>query len=194
MNPLSKGNAPTNNSLDGERAGLRVAQDRLAVRVAIALGGNLGDTRQILSDAVKALDEVAGLDVSATSRLYKTAPVGPPQPDYLNACVLADTTLAPSALLVQLLAIEQQFGRVRKERWGARSLDLDLLFFGDQVIDAPLLTVPHPRLHERAFVLFPLADVSPDWSHPILGKTTMQLLTQLSANGPTHGVEQISAL
>lgn len=175
-------------------AGSVLTQEGKAIQVAIALGGNLGNTRQILADAVIALDASAGIAVSAKSRLYKTAPIGPPQPDYLNACVLADTTLTPRSLLVQLLAIENQFGRVRAERWGARSLDLDLLFFGDQVIDLPRLTVPHPRLHKRAFVLVPLADISPDWSHPIFGKTTVQLLAQLSAHQPIRGVEQIASL
>jgi len=165
---------------------------RGAVGVAIALGGNLGNTQQVLFDAIKVLHSSSGIAVTAESAFYKTSPIGPPQPDYLNACVLADTTLAPKALLARLLAIENQFGRVRKERWGARSLDLDLLFFGDQIIDFPQLTVPHPRLHERAFVLVPLADISPNWPHPVFGKTTVQLLNQLSADGSIKGVEQIS--
>lgn len=161
------------------------------VRVAIALGANLGNAQQTLCDAVQVIDAAAGISVSAQSRFYRTAPVGPPQPDYINACILAHTTLTPRALLAQLLDIETQFGRVRKVRWGARSLDLDLIFYGDQIIDLPRLVVPHPRLHERAFVLVPLADVSPEWSHPILGKTTQQLLGQLSDNQPIRGVEQI---
>ena len=170
---------------------LPVKCSKRAVRSAIALGGNLGNTQQILFEAVKAIDSSAGISVLAESPLYRTAPVGPPQPDYLNACILVDTTLSPRALLDQLLAIENQFGRVRTQRWGARSLDLDLLFFGEQVIEFPHLTVPHPRLHERAFVLVPLADISPDWPHPIFGKTISQLLTQLSLDGPLQGVEQI---
>jgi len=121
------------------------------------------------------------------SHFYKTAPVGPPQPDYLNACILIETTLPPRSLLHHLLAIENQFGRVRQVRWGARSLDLDLLLYGNQIVDTPGLTVPHPRLHERAFVLVPLMDIAPDWPHPIFRKTVSQLLDQL----PVSGVERL---
>lgn len=165
------------------------ASDRV-VQAAIALGGNLGNTRQILSQAVQTVDSLAGINVLAKSHLYRTAPIGPPQPDYINACILASTALTPRALLEHLLSIENQFGRVRKERWGARSLDLDLIFYGDQIIDMPKLTVPHPRLHERAFVLVPLADISPNWSHPVFEKTTTQLLDELAKECEIPGNEQ----
>ena len=158
-------------------------------RVAIALGGNLGDSQRILSEAISAIDCVPSIEVVARSPFYRTAPVGPPQPDYINACITAETSLSPIALLHQLLSIENQFGRVRKERWGARSLDLDLLFYGDRVIDVLGLTVPHPRLHKRPFVLVPLADIAPDWPHPVFQQTTKQLLSQL----PIAGVERLSA-
>ncbi len=158
------------------------------VKCAIALGGNLGDSRRILAEAVRAIDNQNEISVLARSPLYKTAPIGPPQPDYLNACILIETTLAPRALLNQLLKIENQFGRVRQERWGARSLDLDILLFGNQIIDAPGLTVPHPRLHERAFVLVPLVEIAPDWPHPIFDKTIAQLLGLL-AKAPIDGIE-----
>ncbi len=157
------------------------------VRAAIALGGNLGDSQRILPAAIAAIDREPGIGVIARSPLYKTAPVGPPQPDYLNACVVVETVLAPRSLLHQLLAIETRFGRIRQERWGARSLDLDLLLFGEQIIDLPGLTVPHPRLHERSFVLVPLKDIASDWPHPIFGKTIAQLLAQL----PVDGVERL---
>ena len=155
---------------------------------AIALGGNLGNSRRILSEAIARLGQTAQIEVTARSHFYRTAPVGPPQPDYINACILVRTTLSPMLLLHQLLAIESQFGRVRQERWGARSLDLDLLFYGDRTIDIPGLTVPHPRLQDRAFVLVPLMDIAPSWRHPTLHKTTEQLLAQLSV----VGVERLS--
>ena len=157
-------------------------------RIAIALGGNLGDSQRILSEAIAVIDRTLSIDVIARSPFYRTAPVGPPQPDYINACITAQTSLSPVALLHRLLSIENQFGRVRQERWGARSLDLDLLFYGDRQIDIPGLTVPHPRLHERSFVLVPLADIAPDWQHPTLQQTTAQLLSKLSI----AGVEQLS--
>ncbi len=174
---------------------------------AIALGGNLGDSEQILSEAVQSLGQNRGqnpdqsvdssgcetvIRVVARSHLYKTAPIGPPQPDYLNACILIETSLTPRALMRRLLAVENQFGRVRHERWGARSLDLDLLLFGDQIIDLPGLSVPHPRLHERAFVLVPLIDIAPQWIHPIFGKTISQLLNELSMSGASAGVERLT--
>ena len=155
---------------------------------AIALGGNLGDSRRILSEAITQLNQTPEVEVVARSHFYRTAPVGPPQPDYINACVLIRTTLSPPVLLGQLLAIENQFGRVRQERWGARSLDLDLLFYGDRTLNIPGLTVPHPRLQDRAFVLVPLADIAPKWRHPILSQTTEQLLDQRLV----AGVERLS--
>lgn len=155
---------------------------------AIALGGNLGDSQRILSEAIAVIAQAPGIEVTARSHFYRTAPVGPPQPDYINACILIETSLAPIALLHQLLSIENQFGRVRQVRWGARSLDLDLLFYGDRTLDILGLTVPHPRLHERPFVLVPLMDIAFDWQHPVLHQTTEQLLAQLS----TAGVERLS--
>ena len=164
-----------------------------SVCAAIALGGNLGNSQRILSEAVQAIDQELGIAVVARSFLYKTAPIGPPQPDYLNACIVVKTVLTARSLLHRLLAIETQFGRVRQERWGARSLDLDLLLFGEQIIDSPGLTVPHPRLHERAFVLVPLRDIAPDWPHPIFGKTIAQLLDQVPMSGVELFAEAIAA-
>jgi 2-amino-4-hydroxy-6-hydroxymethyldihydropteridine diphosphokinase len=153
------------------------------VRAAIALGGNLGDSQRILQDAMQAIDQESDIRMVVRSPLYQTAPVGPPQPDYINACILVETSLTARSLLHRLLGIENQFGRVRQERWGARSLDLDLLLFGEQIVDLPGLTVPHPRLHERAFVLVPLADIAPGWPHPIFCKTIAQLRDQLPLTG-----------
>ena len=158
-------------------------------QAAIALGGNLGDSQRILAEAISVIDQTPEIAVMAQSHFYRTAPVGPPQPDYINACILANTSLSPMVLLHQLLSIENQFGRVRQERWGARSLDLDLLFYGDRALDISGLTVPHPRLHERPFVLVPLMDIAANWQHPIFKQTVEQLLAQL----PITGVERLSA-
>lgn len=163
------------------------------VRAAIALGGNLGNSQRILSEAMQAIDREPGIAVIARSPLYRTAPVGPPQPDYLNACMVVETVLTTRSLLHHLLAIETRFGRIRQERWGARSLDLDLLLYGEQIIDLPGLTVPHPHLHERSFVLVPLSDIAPDWPHPIFGKTIAQLLAQLPPGGVEKFVEAIAS-
>ncbi len=136
--------------------------------VVIAVGANLGDRAATVADAVAALGALEGVEVTATSPVVSTAPVGgPDQPDYLNAVVLARTTLAPAALLAELHAIEAAGGRERVVRWGARTLDLDLVAYGDPgdddeiVQDEPSLTLPHPRAHQRAFVLAPWAAADP---------------------------------
>ena len=143
--------------------------------VAIALGSNLGDSLAILEAALIALDEHPDIALLSHSSWYKTAPVGPPQPDYLNGCALLRTALEPLPLLEQLLAIELRFGRVRGERWGPRSLDLDMLLYADQRIDTDRLQIPHPRMRERAFVLVPLAEIAPDWVEPVTGLTIAAL-------------------
>jgi 2-amino-4-hydroxy-6-hydroxymethyldihydropteridine diphosphokinase len=156
---------------------------------AIGLGSNLGDSLAILRQALQVLDGLEAVEVKVRSHLYQTAPVGPPQPDYLNCCALLQTSLTPEALLAALLSVEKTFGRVRQERWGPRLLDLDLLLFGDQIIRLPELTVPHPLMHERAFVLIPLCDIAAHWQHPILGKTIAEL-TQIV---DTSGIQRVMA-
>lgn len=153
------------------------------VLCAIALGSNLGDSAAILSGALTALDQQVEIELVEQSSLYRTAPVGPPQPDYLNACVTIRTTLPAPELMQRLLAIEAQFGRVRRERWGARHLDLDLLLYGDQVIQTEVVHVPHPRFRERAFVLVPLCDVAADWIDPVTGSAIADLVKAVDCSG-----------
>jgi 2-amino-4-hydroxy-6-hydroxymethyldihydropteridine diphosphokinase len=134
-------------------------------RIAIGLGSNLGDRRVHLDEAVNALAAVG--EVVAVSSYYETAPVGgPPQGDYLNAVVVLDTDLDPAGVLERLLEIERNRGRLREERWGPRTLDLDLLLYGNQAVEQPGLTVPHPRMTERRFVLEPLVEVWPEAALP----------------------------
>ena len=133
----------------------------------IALGANLGDPAATVNAAFAALAELPQSMLTARSALYRTAPVGIlEQPEFVNAAACIATQLAPEALLDELLAIEQRFGRIRAERNGPRTLDLDILLYDDLVIETPRLTLPHPRLHLRAFVLYPLADLAPDLALP----------------------------
>jgi 2-amino-4-hydroxy-6-hydroxymethyldihydropteridine diphosphokinase len=132
------------------------------VRAAIGLGANLGDPAAALAAALTALRRLPASTLVAASPLYRTAPVDAAGPDFLNAVAVLDTRLPADELLQHLQAIEQASGRVREYRNAPRTLDLDLLLYGDETIDMPDLQVPHPRLHERAFVLVPLLDAWPD--------------------------------
>lgn len=141
-------------------------------RAAIGLGGNLGDAATTLRQAFDALGALPGTRLLHVSRLYRTPAWGlTAQPDFINAVAVVETTLAPMALLEHLLAIERRFGRVRVdgERWGPRTLDLDLLLHGEAVVGGAELTLPHPRMHERAFVLLPLLEIAPHVDLPGLG-------------------------
>lgn len=131
-------------------------------RAFVGLGSNLGDRLDLLQRAVVLLGRTHGVAVVRSSRVYETEPVGPPQPRYLNAVVEVSTTLSARALLDACLAVERRLGRVRSDRWGPRTIDLDLLTFADERIDLPGLVVPHPRMHERAFVLAPLLELEVD--------------------------------
>ncbi len=149
---------------------------------AIALGSNLpspaGESRATVLAAIAAVGTFTKTRLVAASSLHETAPVGPAgQGNYINAAVRVETGLSARELLAHMLTVEQRFGRdrAREERWGPRTLDLDLILYGDALIDEPGLRIPHPRMHERAFVLVPLCEVWPDALHPVLKKTVRAL-------------------
>ena len=150
------------------------------MRAFVGLGANLGERKETLRRAVAALAAEDGVDVVARSRLRETDPVGvEDQPRFLNGAILLETTLRPRELLDALLRVERRLGRVRDgTRWGPRVLDLDLLLYGDEVVDEPGLRVPHPRLHERRFALEPLAELDPDLRIPGRGRVS-ELLDRL---------------
>ena len=150
-------------------------------RVAIALGSNLGDRQEYLRSAIAALQP--SLSNLRVSTFHDTAPVGVgPQPTFLNATAVGETSLAARALLDTLLAVERDLGRERPFPGAPRTVDLDLILYGDAVIDeAPSLIVPHPRFRERRFVLEPLAEIAPDWRDPVTGQTVEELLRTLTA-------------
>jgi 2-amino-4-hydroxy-6-hydroxymethyldihydropteridine diphosphokinase len=142
----------------------------------VGLGANIGPREVTLLRAVDLLAEADDVEVLAVSQLRETDPVGMvDQPGFLNGAVRIDTSLPPRALLELLLRIEQSLGRVREERWGPRTVDLDLLVYGDLIVDEPGLRVPHPRLHERRFALEPLAELDPELVVPGLGSLSAAL-------------------
>jgi 2-amino-4-hydroxy-6-hydroxymethyldihydropteridine diphosphokinase len=151
--------------------------------VVLALGSNLGDRQEILQDAVDAVKRIEGVRVEKVSPVYETVPVGgPPQPDYLNAVVLARTTLPSLDLLDRLHEVEAEFDRLRVVRWGPRTLDIDIITVDGEHSDDPELTLPHPRAHERAFVLAPWHDVDPDAALPGHGPVA-ELLAKADHSG-----------
>lgn len=153
-------------------------------KCAIALGSNLGDSPGILAAALQVLGAMPGIAMQKVSSWYRTKPVGGiPQPDYLNGCALLQVMIPPQQLLKTLLATEAKFGRVRRERWGARSIDLDLLLYDELILDTPQLQLPHPRMNERAFVLVPLAEIAPNWIEPVSGNAITQLVQAVDCSG-----------
>ena len=142
----------------------------------IGLGSNLGDRLGHLRAALELIAAEPGFVPRRASRAFETEPVGPPQPRYLNAVVQVGTVLSPRQALRKLLDIEEALGRIRGEKWAPREIDLDLLLCGDRLCKGPDFEVPHPRLHERAFVLTPLVELDPGVVHPALQMTAAQLL------------------
>lgn len=136
-------------------------------KVYLGLGSNVGDRERQLKEALRLLDAQQGIKVTQVSSLYETAPVGyVDQPDFLNLCAEIETNLSPQAVLKSGLDIEQQLHRVRKERWGPRTLDIDVLLYGNEIIEDQDLSIPHPRMAERAFVLIPLQEIAPEAINP----------------------------
>ncbi|MFG2651558.1 2-amino-4-hydroxy-6-hydroxymethyldihydropteridine diphosphokinase [Streptomyces sp. NPDC048436] len=156
-------------------------------RAVISLGSNLGNRLETIQGAVDALEDTPGLRVKAVSPVYETEPWGVEpgtQPSYFNAVVVVKTTLPPSSLLERAHAIEEAFHRVRDERWAARTIDVDIVAYADVVSDDPDLTLPHPRAHERAFVLAPWHDVEPD-AHLAGRGAVAELLDKITRDGVT---------
>jgi 2-amino-4-hydroxy-6-hydroxymethyldihydropteridine diphosphokinase len=152
-------------------------------RTVIAMGSNLGDRLDYLQGGLDGLFDTPRISFLAVSPVYETAPVGgPEQPDYLNAVVIAETSMPAQAVLERCLSLEDAFGRVRDELWGPRTLDLDLIIYGDEVSNSPGLTLPHPRAHERAFVLAPWHDADPQAQLPGRGPVA-DLLAALGTAG-----------
>lgn len=147
------------------------------IDVYLGLGSNIGDREQQLKSAVERLDQVTDIHVQQVSSMYETKPVGyVVQPDFLNVCLHIKTSLSPEVLLQQCLDIEKELHRVRKVRWGPRTIDIDVLLYGDQIIESEQLIVPHPRMTERAFVMIPLNEIASHVIEPRSKKTIQSLV------------------
>ena len=156
----------------------------MEITAVIALGGNLGDVETCFRATRDELASLPRTRLLESSRIYTSAPLGPPgQPDYQNAAVTIDTELEPLELLDRMQRIEQEHGRVRGEKWGPRTLDLDLIAYGDICMDTARLILPHPHMHERMFVLQPVTDLLPQWKHPRLQCSIAQLMNALLRQG-----------
>ncbi|MBM4295588.1 MAG: 2-amino-4-hydroxy-6-hydroxymethyldihydropteridine diphosphokinase [Deltaproteobacteria bacterium] len=160
--------------------------ERYPVLAYIGLGANLGDPARQIERALELLNAAEEVEVLQVSSLYRNPPLGPPdQPWYVNAAAKLRTRLAPEELMRALRQVEKALGRVRGEKWGPRLIDIDLLLYGGDIITGPELTIPHPEMHRRAFVLVPLAEIAPQAWHPVLKKTAAELATELN---PTDSI------
>ena len=146
----------------------------------VGVGSNLGDRVKTIFEALTRLDDVRGVTVGVVSQMMESKPMGGPggQGDYLNNAAQLHCRISAERLLVEMQEIEEKLGRVRVEKWGPRTIDLDLLLFGEEVMDTPLLTVPHPMMHEREFVLGPLAEIAGEVVHPVFNKSVREMLEE----------------
>jgi 2-amino-4-hydroxy-6-hydroxymethyldihydropteridine diphosphokinase len=152
-------------------------------RAAVGLGSNKGDRLANVRTAVSLTREQVGR-VTAVSDVFETPPWGVAlQPRFLNACMIVEAELEPHGLLRKLKEMESDMGRLKKGKWGPREIDLDILLYDDVRIEDPILTIPHPYMHERAFVLLPLSEIAPDWVHPTTGLTVLELLKKNDSDG-----------
>jgi len=148
----------------------------------LLLGSNLGNRKQFLDEAITHINAQIGA-VTKRSSIYETQSWGKSDlPDYLNQVVIVETDLSAREVLNGALSIEKQLGRVRHDKWGSRTIDVDILFYNSEIINEPDLQVPHPQLHNRGFTLAPLAEIAPEFEHPALGKNILQLKNNLADN------------
>lgn len=159
---------------------------------AIGIGSNQGESIRICLDVFDLLQKHPEINILSTSSLYRSKPMGLAGQDwFINAAALFETGLEPQSLLDLALELERNFGRVRTIRWGPRTLDIDILFYGNRRIDSPGLKIPHPRLHERLFVLAPLAEIEPDWVHPVLGLSVRDMLDRLLQSDSDQEIQKL---
>ena len=159
----------------------------------IGLGSNLGDRHGYLTSGLAAVAALPGMQLTAVSRMYETPPLGPAdQPDYLNAVCTIEASLGPEELLAALHEIENQHRRQRHIYWGPRTLDLDLLLYGERVIDSPDLQLPHPHMNDRSFVLAPLCEIAPDLHHPLTARPFTAHLAELTHSDAARAVGSLA--